>query len=168
MHRYMLRLRSIILSEEQTIIATGLLLLLCVAMFSVALSFVPAKGDDLILLSSVANRKNPFSYFVGGWGLGNNAYRPLHSIFLWLIYRAFGISALPNQLINIALHFVSILLLFRIIQRFQPDRVVSFLLASLSPNIWGGRGNRNHKISALVAIYSSYIAINSNYIWISS
>lgn len=109
----------------------GLLVLLGLAGFAVALTFVPADQDDLILLSSVADTPQPLSYFVGDWGLGNRAYRPLHALSLWLGYRAFGVWAFPNQAINLALHLLNALLLLRIARRAQPDAGLAFLAASL-------------------------------------
>ena len=81
MNKYIARICEIVLAEEKTIITIVLLLLLCVALFAVTLSFPPTDADDLILLSSVANTQNPLSYFVGDWGL-NDRYRPLHSVSL--------------------------------------------------------------------------------------
>lgn len=118
--------------NEHTIFAVCLLLFLSFSMFSMTLRLIPAQSDDLTLLSSVAQTKNPLAYLVGDWGLGNNAYRPLHSILLWFSYKAFGINALPNQLFSIILHFSAILLLFRLILKITSDWILSFLLASLS------------------------------------
>jgi hypothetical protein len=108
-----------------------LLVLLGLAGFAIALTFVPADQDDLILLSSVADTRQPLSYFAGDWGLGNRAYRPLHSLSLWLGYRAFGVWALPNQAVNLALHLLNALLLLRIARRAQPDAGLAFLAAAL-------------------------------------
>lgn len=108
-----------------------LLVLLGLAGFAMALAFVPADQDDLILLSSVAGARDPLAYFAGDWGLGNNAYRPLHSLSLWLSYRAFGVWAFPNQAVNLALHLANALLVLRIARRVQPDAALAFLCASL-------------------------------------
>jgi hypothetical protein len=134
----------------------GLLVLLGLVGFALALTFVPADQDDLILLSSVANVRHPLSYFVGDWGLGNNAYRPLHSLSLWLGYRVFGVWAFPNQVINLALHLLNALLVLRIARRVQPDAGLSFLAASLvlfsaftrSAAAWG-----SDRPSLLVALF---------------
>lgn len=109
----------------------GALLLLTAALFSTTLMFPPANGDDLGMLSAVANRQNPLMYFVSDWGLGNNEYRPLHSISIWIVYHLFGVSATPNQLINICLHFLVVCLLFGVLYCAHRDRVLAGLLAAL-------------------------------------
>lgn len=129
---------------KETAKSAALLVLLGLAGFALALTFVPANQDDLILLSSVADARHPFSYFVGDWGLGNKAYRPLHSLSLWLGYQAFGVWAFPNQAINLALHLLNALLVLRIARRVQPDAGLAFLAAALvlfsaftrSPAVW--------------------------------
>jgi hypothetical protein len=134
-----------------------LLLLLTVAVYQKALWFVPSSGDDLRILSSVSQRHNPLSYFVTDWGMENTyrlgsgqidsrrrSYRPLHSISIWLGYRMFGVSAYPNQLINLILHLLNGLLLLRILRRLGLDVFLASLLATLglvslytaSPAIW--------------------------------
>jgi hypothetical protein len=133
------------------------LLLLTVAVYQKALWFVPASGDDLRILSSVSQTRNPLTYFAGDWGMQNTyrlsdgridtkrrTYRPLHSVSIWLGYRTFGISAYPNQLINLILHFLSCLLLLRVLYRLGVDIFVALLLVTMglvslytaSPAIW--------------------------------
>lgn len=125
-------IRAYLLKEEQNLGAYALLLIIGFSTLGITLFFVPADGDDLILLSSVANKTSPVNYFFGDWGLGNNVYRPLHSLTLWLSYQFFGVSAGFNQLFNLVLHIAIIFLLFRFIRRIQPDITISFLFASLS------------------------------------
>ena len=114
------------------------------AFYNPALRFVPADFDDLVLLSAVKNVSNPLGFFIRDWGFGNYGYRPLHSITLWLGYRLFGVSSGPNQFINLALHILVILLLFALLSRLQPSRILAFLfsllglvsLYTLSPATW--------------------------------
>ncbi|MCX6995976.1 MAG: hypothetical protein NTV49_02565 [Kiritimatiellaeota bacterium] len=124
--------------------AVALLLMLGFWTYRKALSFTPANPDDLILLSQVQRVGNPLHFLVADWGLGNNAYRPLHSICLWLTYHAFGIAAGANQFINLALHLLLGCLLLRVFRRIQRDSVLCLLLSALvvvslytcSPAIW--------------------------------
>jgi hypothetical protein len=114
------------------------------AFYNPALRFVPVDFDDLVLLSSVKNVSNPLSFFIQDWGFGNYGYRPLHSVSLWLGYRLFGVSSGPNQAINLALHILVILLLFSLVSRLQPNRLLAFLftllglvsLYTVSPATW--------------------------------
>ena len=101
------------------------------AFYNPALRFVPVDFDDLVLLSSVKNVSNPLAFFVQDWGFGNYGYRPLHSISLWLGYRLFGVSSGPNQAINLALHILVILLLYMLVSRLQPNRLLAFLFTLL-------------------------------------
>jgi hypothetical protein len=101
------------------------------AFYNPALRFVPVDFDDLVLLSAVKNVSNPLAFFIQDWGFGNYGYRPLHSFTLWLGYRLFGVSSGPNQAINLALHIVVILLLYALLTRLQPNRLLAFLFASL-------------------------------------
>ncbi len=133
------------------------LLLLAVAVYQKALWFVPASGDDLRILSSVSQTRNPLSYFASDWGMQNTyrlsdgridtkrrAYRPLHSISIWLGYRMFGVSAYPNQLINLILHVLNCLLLLEVLYRLRLGVFVALLLVTMglvslytaSPAIW--------------------------------
>ncbi len=121
-----------IVEKEDVLPYTCMLVLLAIGIFSITLAFVPSNGDDLTLLSSVAKTSNPLSYFVEAWGQGNNAYRPLHSISVWLVYRAFGVSAFPNELINLVFHVINVLLLFKLLARIQQDKVIAFLFAALT------------------------------------
>lgn len=123
---------ELILREERYIFAYALILVLGFSIFSTTISFVPANGDDLILLSSVAKISSPLKFFVGDWGLDNNAYRPLHSLSIWLIYHFFGVTASYKQLFNLVLHLAIICLLFRFISRIQPNIIVSLLLTLIS------------------------------------
>jgi hypothetical protein len=119
-------------SRSTTIVSILLLLLLEAALFSVTLQYVPANGDELAMLSSVSHTENPLSYFVGDWGLGNNAYRPLHSLSIWVSYRLFGVSSGANQLLNLILHFVAVCLLFKIVSRVLADKTLAFLLSAMA------------------------------------
>jgi hypothetical protein len=133
------------------------LLLISVAVFQKALWFVPADADDLRILSSVARTQNPLSYFANDWGMENTyrlrsgevdshrrSYRPLHSISIWAGYRLFGVSAGPNQLLNLILHIANVLLLLRIVLRMRVSDAPAFLICCLalvsmytaSPAIW--------------------------------
>ena len=125
-------------------VAAFFLLLLAVAVYQKALWFSPGSGDDLRILSSVSQRHNPLSYFATDWGMENTyllgtgqkdttrrTYRPLHSISIWLGYRAFGVWAYPNQLLNLILHILNILLLLRILQRVGLEVAPASLLATL-------------------------------------
>jgi hypothetical protein len=117
--------------REQPVVIIGLLSLLLVSIFSISLHFIPAQGDDLRLLSSVADTKNPLKYFGSDAGEGKREYRPLFSIPLWCAYKFFGVKATTNQLVNLILHFINVLLLFRIISRVQTDDVLLFLVAAI-------------------------------------
>jgi hypothetical protein len=131
-------------SNDRYWAAAFLLLLLAFAVYQKALWFAPGSGDDLRILSSVSQRHNPLSYFAGDWGMENTyrlrsgqidtarkTYRPLHSISIWMGYRLFGVSAYPNQLLNLILHVLNILLILRILRRLHLDIVPAFLLATL-------------------------------------
>ena len=91
---------------------------------------MPAAADDLRILSSVSQTRDPLSYFATDWGMQNTywltdgridtkrrTYRPLHSISIWLGYRMFGVTAYPNQLINLILHVLNCLLLLEVLYR---------------------------------------------------
>ena len=125
-------------------ISAFLLLLLIVAVYQKALSFVPASGDDLRILSSVSRTPNPLSYFVTDWGmkgtyrlangqidLRRRSYRPLHSISIWIGYRMFGVSAFPNQLINLILHLMNGMLLFTVLRRLGLDAFLVLILSTV-------------------------------------
>ena len=148
-----------------------LLFLLTVGVYQKALWFVPASGDDLRILSSVSQTDKPLSYFVNDWGMKNTyrlangqvdtrrrSYRPLHSISIWLGYRMFGISAFPNQLLNLGLHFLNAALLLRILSRLGIDSFLVLLLTMLSlvsmytasPAIWVS--DRQTLVVALAAL----------------
>jgi len=131
MNNYSSSIRAFLLKEEQNLSAYVLLFLIGFSVLGTALSFVPANGDDLTLLSTVANTPTPIKFFFGDWGLGNY-YRPLHSLTLWFSYQFFGVSAGYNQLLNLILHFAIVCLLFRLIRSVQPDITISFLITSLS------------------------------------
>lgn len=116
------------------------------AFYNVSLRFVPIDFDDLVLLSSVKNVSNPFSFFLSDWGFGNYGYRPLHSLSLWLSYRIFGVSSGPAQLLNILLHILVILLLYALLSRLLTQKYwsVAFILScvglvslyTVSPPTW--------------------------------
>lgn len=112
--------------------------------YNPALRFVPVDYDDLVLLSVAKNVHNPLSFFYNDWGLGNNAYRPLHSISIWLTSRVFGVSSGPNQLVNIILHIAVMVLLYLFISRLTRNVWIAFLatclglvsLYTFSPPTW--------------------------------
>lgn len=130
-----------LIAQQEAIGVILLLLLIGVAVFQVVLSFPPAEADDMRLLSSVANTKNPLVYLTKDWGMDvyregsgfsqRGVYRPLHTISIWIAYKLFGVSAFPNQFINLALHFMAIYLVFAILKREKTDPVLSFLMCGL-------------------------------------
>ena len=125
-------LHTLLLKEKTTFVGYVLITFIVFSALGTALSFAPANSDDLVLLSSVANTQSPITFFTGDWGLGNNAYRPLHSLTLWFTYHLFGVSAGLNQGLNLLLHSAIICLLYRLILRVHREITISFLLASLS------------------------------------
>jgi hypothetical protein len=122
----------------------GLLAVLGVAVFAPAVWFPPTNEDDILMLSAVARAGGPWSFFVGDWGLGNHAYRPLHSLALWLSYRSVGVSAGYSQLSNLVLHLLCIGLLYRIVRSILASESLAFLftamslvsLYTVSPAVW--------------------------------
>jgi hypothetical protein len=143
-------LRSDMTESWGVLMACGLLLILALALFHRALSFVPENGDDLRLLSVVVHTTQPLRPLIGDWGAapyetGNyGEYRPLHPISLWIVYMLFGLRTFPNQLINFALHYTNVVLLLLLIWRMQKDLILACMGASLllvsvhtmSPTIW--------------------------------
>lgn len=119
------------------ILVTALLFLFALAIFYRAIQFPPGTIDDLEVLSSVAHTSNPLKYLVGDFGMAPYAggnyghYRPLHSLSIWLVYKAFGIRFVLNQAINFILHFINALLVLLLIWRVQKNLVLSFMGASL-------------------------------------
>lgn len=139
------------LSAHGEVLVIGVVLLLIyVGPFHRTLSFPPSESNDLRFLSQVSKVSDPLKYLVGDWGEGPylsgeyGMYRPIHPISLWLVYKAFGVWALPNQFINLALHFANVLLLLIILLRLGQDRLTATLLSTLfmasvytvSPAIW--------------------------------
>lgn len=136
--------------KNALLMACTVLLILAIAPFHRALTFVPENGDDLRLLSAVAHTTHPLKPLVGDWGAapyqtGNyGEYRPLHPITLWIVYKMFGVRAFPNQFINLALHYTNVVLLLMLILRVQKNLILGFMGASLllisvhtmSPTIW--------------------------------
>ena len=122
--------RGLFFVAESRLPPYALLTILGVATYGVALWFPPSSGDDLGYLASVATIDNPLYYFIQDHGHGNNLYRPLTSVSIWLIYQVFGVWALPNQVVNLALHLVNVLLLYAIVQR-HADRKIAFLIAAV-------------------------------------
>lgn len=103
------------------------------AVYGVSLWFVASTRDELILLSSAAHAQHPLGYFAGDWGLGNQMYRPIFSTIEWASYRVFGVWALPNQLLSLALHVTVIALLFDLLLRVgQPRGALGALMLSLT------------------------------------
>jgi hypothetical protein len=119
--------------REATLWALGLIALVGLAALGAALWFPPTDGDDLVLLSAAARAHTPFVFFAGDWGLGNGAYRPLHSLLLWITYRLAGTSAAYSQVLSLGLHVACMALVYRLICSVVTDRVlaVSFTLLAL-------------------------------------
>ncbi len=127
-----------------TILYSGFIAGFLLLLFKPALAYLPSNGDDLVILSKAAQQTNPLSYFVSDWGLGNSAYRPLHTISIWLMYRLVGVWAFPNQLINLGLHILNVLLVFILLLRQKSPTVIALLISvcigtsiySVSPATW--------------------------------
>ena len=105
--------------------------LLLLAVYATALWFPPTNGDDLSYLSSISTIHNPLAYFVQDAGAGGNVYRPLLPLGMWLVYQVVGVWAMPNQAINLALHLINVLLLYRIIERERTSQMIAFLFAAV-------------------------------------
>jgi hypothetical protein len=113
-------------------------------LYKSSLAFPLTNGDDLVILSRVAQLQNPFQIFYSDWGLGNYAYRPLHSFSIWIIYRMVGVWALPNQAINLGLHIVNVLLVNFLLLRQKTPNWVAILatlcfgtsMYAVSPTTW--------------------------------
>ena len=157
------------------------LFLIAAAVYQKALWFMPASADDLRILSSVSQTHNPLSYFTKDWGMQNTyrlsdgridtkrrTYRPLHAISIWIGYRLFGVSAYPNQLINILLHILNCAILLRILYRLRIEIWIAGLLMVLglislytvSPAIWVS--DRQTLVVALtVLVLFDYLIINN-------
>jgi hypothetical protein len=144
------------------------LLMMYVAPFHRALSFPPSESNDLRFLSQVSKVSNPLKYLAGDWGEAPymsgeyGMYRPIHPISLWLVYKGFGVWALPNQFINLALHFSNVLLLLITLLRIHKDRVFAALFSALfmasvytvSPAIWvTDRADLQVGLALLLLIY---------------
>jgi hypothetical protein len=125
------RIEEHVLRAEPRLRPYALLTALALAVYAVALWFPPTNGDDLAYLASVAATENPLSYFVQDAGAGGQVYRPLLPTGMWVIYRLFGVWALPNQLINLALHMLNVFLLYRIVHQIQPDKTFALLIAAV-------------------------------------
>jgi hypothetical protein len=126
-----LRMADRLCRAEDRLLPYALLTILGLAVYAVALWFPPTNGDDLSYLSSVATIKNPLVYFIQDHGHGNELYRPLTPVSLWLLYQVFGVWALPNQILNLALHITNVFLLYRLLQREQPDQTLAWLVAAV-------------------------------------
>jgi hypothetical protein len=101
------------------------------AIYARALWLPPTNGDDLSYLSSVATIANPLYYFFQDHGHGNELYRPLTPLTLWVSYKVFGVWSLPNQIVNLALHLANVFLLYRIVERQQRDTSIALLFAGV-------------------------------------
>lgn len=117
---------------ESPLLAAVVLVALLTLVYHRALHFAPTDGDQLILLSSVAHTDNPLIYFAGDWGLGNAAYRPIHSLLLWASYRLFRVWALPDQALNLLLHVINVLLLYGLMRRSGSGPLPAFLAAGMA------------------------------------
>jgi hypothetical protein len=144
------------------------LLLMYVAPFHRALTFPPSEPNDLRFLSQVSRVSNPLKYLIGDWGEAPyvsgeyGMYRPLHPISLWLVYKCFGVWAMPNQLINLALHFANVFLVLIILLRIHKDRFSALLFSTMfmvslytvSPAIWvTDRADLQVGLALLLLIY---------------
>ena len=107
------------------------LMTLGLAMYARALWLPPTNADDLSYLSSVATIANPLYYFFQDHGHGNELYRPLTPLTLWVSYKLFGVWSLPNQVVNLALHLANVFLLYRIVEREQRNRSMALLVAAV-------------------------------------
>jgi hypothetical protein len=115
-----------------------------VYIYKQALSYPPSNGDDLVILSTISKTPNPLNFLISDWGLHNNAYRPLHSIMIWMVYQRYGVWALPNQFINLGLHIANLLLLFYIVWKENVNKWIAPLLVvafgasiyAASPTVW--------------------------------
>ncbi len=111
-------------------LAAGILLL-GVWMYLRTLSCYPGTGDDLHKLGSVYYNPHPLAYFIGDQGLhpsGPN-YRPLTTATWWTLQRWFGMTSIPQQVLNIVLHFANTGLLFILLYKINKNR---FLVLALS------------------------------------
>jgi hypothetical protein len=70
-------------------------------------------------------------WFVGDSGYGNRLYRPLHSFFLWLVYRVFGEAPRLNMFVNVTLHVAVCLVLLRILMRTCRNPFVALIFTGL-------------------------------------
>jgi hypothetical protein len=125
------RARPFLFRAENRLPPYVLLAVLAVAIYGVALKFPPTNGDDLGYLASVTKIGNPLYYFIQDHGHGNGLYRPLTPVSMWLVYKGFGLSALPNQLINLVLHIANVFLLYTIVRRAQSDTAIALLVAGV-------------------------------------
>jgi hypothetical protein len=125
------RARPLLFRAENHLAPYVLLAVLAVAIYAVALKFPPTNGDDLGYLASVTKIGNPLYYFIQDHGHGNGLYRPLTPVSMWLVYKGFGLSALPNQLINLVLHMANVFLLYTIVRRAQSDATIALLVAGV-------------------------------------
>lgn len=122
----------------------GLFILGCIVIITLllvlylpSLSYPPANGDDLVILSRASTTENPLRYFVSDWGLGNHAYRPLHAISIWALYKMVGVWSMPNQALNLGLHIVNALLLFTFLyQQKVPAWIATLAAASFGTSMY--------------------------------
>jgi len=118
--------------------------LLLLLLFKSSLAYPLTNGDDLVILSRAAQVQNPFQYFISDWGLGNYAFRPLHAISIWILYRMVGVWAFPNQAINLVLHIINVLLVYTLLLRQKTPIWIAILAAlcfgtsmyAVSPATW--------------------------------
>lgn len=108
-----------------------LLTALAGAVFNLALAYPPSTPDDVVLLSRAAHVGDPWTFGAYAWPFGLHLFRPLPMLVVLVMYRLFGVAALPNQLLSLGLHVVNACLLFRLLSRWQPSRLLCFLLAGV-------------------------------------
>lgn len=124
------RWRGSLFRAEDLVPPYVLLTTLGLAVYAVALRFPPSNDDDMSYLSSVATVDNPLFYFTHDVGSGSR-YRPLLPVGMWLVYQMFGVWAMPNQIINLAVHMANVFLVYRIVQRARPDKTIALLVAAV-------------------------------------
>ena len=130
--------------HRSDLLALGVLTIWCVGVLGPALWFVPTDGDDLTQLSAVALTANPLAFFTANTPIPNSPFRPLSFISQWLVYQFAGVSGLPNQAINLALHILCMALLYRLLRKSKLDPLLALALSAtvavapytLMPAVW--------------------------------
>jgi hypothetical protein len=138
---------------SQSRLHDGLMLLalavLIASVYAPALWFPLSDHDDLTLLLTAEGQPNSWYAFVGDWGMGNNRWRPLHALGVWLGARMLGARSLiawaaPRQALNLLLHGANGALLYLLLRRLGRTPWLAGLLTALglvslytvSPTVW--------------------------------